>query len=328
MRTAKWKIAVLCGGDSSERDVSIETGEAVAAALDQRGHSVRLVDVRGHTLEAMDRVDCDLAFVALHGAFGEDGQVQLLLETRGISYTGSGVEASRLAMDKPAAKERFLAAGVSTPGYFVLTENSPREDVRAAVVAMGFPQIIKPAREGSSVGVSMVRSVPEAMRALEECFELDTRALVERRIRGRELTVAILGDRPLPIIELIYPGPTFSKHNKYTPGATKHVINPQLAEGVAERVHEAALSAHNVLGCRDISRVDLILADDNTPYILEVNTIPGMTDVSLVPDAARAANIEFDELCEIIAHRALRRAAACEQQHKRGEDEWASDEKL
>jgi len=323
----KWRIAVLYGGDSSERDVSIRTGEAVAAALDRRGHYVRPVDVRNRSLDGLDRFDCDLAFIAMHGAFGEDGQLQFLLETRDIPYTGSGVEASRLAMDKPAAKERFAAHGVPTPGCAVLCEDSPHEEVRAAVASMGFPQIVKPAREGSSVGVTAARSMLEATRALEKCFELDTRAMVERMIRGRELTVGILGRRTLPIIELLYPGPVFDERAKYTDGVTQHIINPELPRGAAARVRAAALGAHDALGCRDISRVDIILAEDNTPFVLEVNTVPGMTATSLVPDAARAAGIEFPDLCETLARYALRRAAARERNHEPGVDGWAIDER-
>ena len=302
---AKWRIAVLCGGVSSEREISLRTGETVAAALDERGHVVRLVDVRDRTLAGLDGVDCDVAFVALHGAFGEDGQVQHLLGTRGIPYTGSGVDASRLAMDKAAAKERFVAAGIPTPEWRALEEDAPAERVRAAIVGLGFPQIVKPAREGSSIGVTPARCVPEALAGLEISFALDRRAVVERRIRGRELTVGIVGTRVLPIIELVYPGALFDEHAKYTPGVTEHVVDPDLPPGVAERVRSAAWAAHEVLGCRDVSRVDLILSADQTPYVLEVNTVPGMTATSLVPDAARAAGIAFPDLCETLARRAL-----------------------
>lgn len=308
MRNPKWKIAVLCGGDSPERDVSLQTGEAVAAALDARGHAVRLIDVRTRTLEALDGVDCDLAFLAMHGEFGEDGQIQFLLETRGIPYTGSGVEASRLAMDKIAAKGVFVEKGIPTPEYVALEADSPDEVVRRSVVWMGFPQVIKPANGGSSIGVAIARCVPDAFRALAACFELDRHALIERRIRGRELTVGILGFRTLPIIELRYPGLLFDQHAKYTKGVTEHIINPDLPEDVDAYVRMTALAAHQALGCRDISRVDLMLSEDNTPYVLEINTIPGMTATSLVPDAARAAGIDFEELCETIARYALRRA--------------------
>ena len=298
---AKWRIAVLYGGDSSEREISLETGEAVINALDQRGHTVRPIDVRNRDLDELDRFDCDVAFIALHGPFGEDGQVQLLLEMRGFPYTGSGVEASRLAMDKAATKERFRAQDIPTPEGEVLGEDSRAEEIRAAIVRVGFPQILKPAREGSSIGVTVARSMTEAAAGLERCFALDSQAIVERMIRGRELTVGILGTRALPIIELVYPGALFDKHAKYTEGVTEHIINPELPEGVAERVRETALAAHNALGCLDLSRVDLMLSENDTPFVLEVNTIPGMTSTSLVPDAALAAGIEFPELCEMLA---------------------------
>lgn len=308
MRKPTWEIAVLCGGDSPERDISLQTGNAVAAALDERGHTVHLIDVRGRTLEELDGVHCDVAFLAMHGEFGEDGQIQFLLEGRDIPYTGSGVEASRLAMDKIAAKRVFLAKGIPTPEYVALEANSPGEMVRRSVLCVGFPQVIKPANGGSSIGVAIAHSVPEALHALAACFELDERALVERRIQGRELTVGILGARTLPIIELRYPGLFFDQLAKYTKGVAEHIINPNLPGNVAVAVQTTALAAHLALGCRDISRVDLILDEFNTPYVLEVNTIPGMTATSLVPDAARAAGIEFGELCETITSYALWRA--------------------
>ncbi len=303
------RIAVLYGGDSTERDVSLDTGEAVAAGLDACGHYVRLIDVRNGCLDPLDGVGCDVVFIALHGTFGEDGQVQMLLERRGLPYTGSGVDASRLAMDKPAAKERFTRCGVPTPPYFVLEETMSADERRATMASMGFPQIIKPAREGSSVGVTFARSMPDAVAGVERCFELDCRVLVEQHISGRELTVGILGSRALPVIEVIYPTPIFDKHAKYAEGVTQHVIDPELPVGVMERVRVAARNAHRALGCRDISRVDLILSADNVPQVLEVNTVPGMTATSLVPDAARAAGIEFPQLCEVIAMHALRRTA-------------------
>ncbi len=322
----KLNIAVLYGGDSAEREVSLQTGGAVAAALKQRGHSVRPLDIRGRKLDQLDDIDCDLAFIALHGPFGEDGQVQFLLEMRGIPYTGSGVEASRLAMDKPAAKERFAVAGIPSPPFVVLDENSHEEERHAAVVGIGFPQIVKPAREGSTIGVTVASSVPEAMSGLETCFALDSRALVEQLVRGRELTVGILGRQPLPIIELVYPGPIFDQHAKYAEGVTKHVIPPDLPEGVAEEVRAGALAAHRALGCRDISRVDMILSEDNTPFVLEVNTIPGMTATSLVPDAARAAGIELPELCETIARRAVGRRVRSDMKPE-GASQWARDDR-
>jgi D-alanine-D-alanine ligase len=324
----KLNVAVLYGGDSSERDISLSTGESVARALDERGHAVRLIDIRTRTLEEMDGVECDVAFVALHGAFGEDGGVQQLLEDRGIPYTGSDAEASRIAMDKEASKRLFTEKEIPTPGYFVLHNESRAEEIRSATVNIGFPQIIKPACEGSSVGVSVANSVPEAKVALEQCFALDDRALVERMVRGRELTVGVVGHCTLPIIELEYPTQIFDKHAKYTDGVTRHIINPELPGGVTDKLSTLALLAHQAIGCRDISRVDLMLDVRNRPYVLEVNTIPGMTPTSLVPDAARAAGIEFDELCENLAFRAVRRAIFRRQQQPHpGANQWQRDER-
>jgi D-alanine-D-alanine ligase len=324
----KLKVAVLFGGVSSEREISLVTGEAVAEALDARGHAVRMVDIRSRTLDEMNGVTCDLAFIALHGAFGEDGEVQRLLEERGIAYTGSGVEASRVAMDKEASKRRFVEHEIPTPDYCVLSADSRAETLRAAVVRLGFPQIIKPVSEGSSVGVSSVNSVPEARVAIEKCLALDNRVLVEQKIRGRELTVGVLGHGTLPIIELDYPTPIFDMEAKYTPGLTRHIVNPDLPEGVTEEVSTLALLAHQALGCRDISRVDFMLDERHQPTVLEVNTIPGMTPTSLVPDAAQAAGIPFEELVESIAWRAVRRSRFQRQQQPHpGVNEWRLEER-
>jgi D-alanine-D-alanine ligase len=309
MSTSKLRIAVLYGGDSSEREVSIESGDAVAIALDRRGHRVRPIDVRNRSLEPLDRIECDLAFLAMHGAFGEDGQLQTQLEVRGLPYTGSGPEASRLAMDKQASKERFVECGIPTPPYTVIREQQSREAWRAESLQMGYPQIIKPAREGSSVAVSLVRDPVEAIEALDRCFELDCRALIEQRIVGRELTVAVLGHCALPIIELTYPGELFDYDAKYASGRARHVVNPELPPGVDDQVRAVALAAHDALGCRDLSRVDLFLDPLGDLNVLEVNTVPGMTGTSLVPEAAQAAGVGFPELCETIAGLSLKRAA-------------------
>lgn len=311
---------MLYGGDSSERDVSIETGSAIAEALERCGHRVQRVDVRSRAPEQFDRLHCDLAFIALHGAFGEDGQLQRLLEERGIPYTGSAPAASDLAMDKPAAKKRFIAHGIPTPDYAVVERTSGEAERRAAVARIGLPQIIKPDREGSSVGLATADTTDQALTGLEQSFQHGDRALIEQFITGRELTVGILGDRALPIVELRYPGRTFNNKAKYTPGVTQHIIDPRLPHGVAERVRTVALNAHRALGCRDISRVDLIINGDHTPYVLEVNTIPGMTQLSLVPDAAQAAGIGFDALCQTIAEHALRRAEGAHQPTQEEQD--------
>ena len=314
----KWRIAVLYGGDSSEREVSLRTGEAIAKALSERGHYVRPIDVRNKSLEELDKFEYDLAYIALHGAFGEDGQVQLLLETRGIPYTGSGVEASRLAMDKAAAKERFIERGIITPAFRVVSEREPAESIRRAIVEIGFPQIIKPSREGSSIGLALARNMCEAIEGVKQAFKCDERVLVEQFIKGRELTVGIIGRQTLPIIELKYPGAVFDNNAKYTKGVTEHIVRPEMPEEVDERVRMLAFAAHEALGCRDISRVDIMLAPDNTPYVLEVNTVPGMTETSLVPDAAKHAGMEFADVCEKVARFAINAHSAVRRPHQGG----------
>lgn len=306
----KPRVAVLYGGTSSERKVSLRSGAAVAAALRMAGYPVTLMDTRDVSPTELDPALLDVCFIALHGTFGEDGGIQSLLEEMGIPYTGSGVEASRAAMDKFLTKECFGRAGVRTPPYERLDSRVPFEHQVAAVRAVRLPAIVKPAAEGSSVGLSKVDREGQLRRALAKALRFDGRALAEEYIAGRELTVGILDDRPLPIIEMLFQGPVFTWKIKYTPGAARHEINPTLPPGVADEVRRLALAAHRSLGCRGCTRVDLRLDEANVPWVLEVNTIPGMTEVSLIPDAAKAAGILFPRLCEMIVEMALRDRAS------------------
>jgi len=309
----KLRVGVLHGGVSAEREISLCTGKAVGGALREAGFTVEMIDVRDEPISELGPERMDVAFVALHGTFGEDGGIQAVLDALGVPYTGSGVEASRLAMDKVAAKGRFLAAGVPTAPFVELRATWPEERQLAAASSLGLPVVIKPASEGSSLGVTIVQAGEHLATAVERAFEFDSRALAEQYIAGRELTVGILDDQPLPIIELLYEAGFFTYEVKYTQGAATHVVEPDLPPGVAERVRAAALAAHRCLGCGGCTRVDLRLGEDLCPYILEVNTIPGMTDTSLVPDAARAVGMSFPELCERMVELAVaagRRAEA------------------
>jgi len=292
------RVGVLYGGISSEREVSLDSGEAVGAGLREAGYPVELIDIREVPLCELTLERMDVAFIALHGTFGEDGGIQAVLDALGVPYTGSGVEASRLAMDKVAAKERFRGSCVPTPAYAELDAEWPEARKLRAARSLGFPVVLKPAREGSSLGVAIAYAEQELAEAVARPFEFDHRALAEQYIDGRELTVGILDDTPLPTIELVYDGGSFTYDIKYTHGAAKHVVNPELPPGVAERVQAAALAAHQCLGCRGCTRVDIRLGRDGVPYVLEVNTVPGMTGVSLLPDAARAAGLRFPELCD------------------------------
>ncbi|MGZ5538354.1 MAG: D-alanine--D-alanine ligase [Chthoniobacterales bacterium] len=286
-------IAVLKGGPGSERDVSLATGAGVAKALRSLGAEVTEVDVRGDDFEMPN--DTELAFIALHGTFGEDGQVQQILETRGVAYTGEGVEESRIAFDKILSKQNFDAAGVPTPKWEVITKGQQP--------SMPLPIVIKAPKQGSTVGVYIVKEEAELAKALQDAAEYDERLLVEEFISGRELTIGVLGDQALPIIEIIPKGGVYDFTNKYpflnpsAGGAAQHVCPANIPDEETRAIQELALRAHRSLGLRVYSRVDVLLPENGEPTVLEVNTIPGMTEASLLPEAAGVAGISYPQLC-------------------------------
>ena len=287
------KIAVLMGGPGSERDVSLATGRGISKALRSRGADVIEVDVRNQNFELP--ADVDLAFIALHGTFGEDGQVQQLLEERGIAYTGEGVEESRLAFDKIRSKEKFRERGVRTPEWETIAANqSPHMDL---------PIVVKAPRQGSTVGVYIVRRVEELEPAILNAAKYDHELLVEKFIPGRELTIGILGDQALPILEIIPKGGFYDFANKYpflnpqAGGGAEHVCPAKIDKGKTKEIQDLALRAFRALGLRVYGRVDVLLPQDGAATILEINTIPGMTEASLLPEAAAAAGISYVDLC-------------------------------
>jgi D-alanine-D-alanine ligase len=298
----KLKIAVLMGGPSAEREVSLRTGTAVVKALTATGVNVVPIDVKDS--EFTMPTDVDAAFVALHGTFGEDGTLQQTLEDRGVAYTGSGPEASARAFDKITAKTEFLVAGIPTPRYEVLDRGYA--DL-SRVALLGFPLVVKPARQGSSVGISIVRRKGRLEQACQSARQYDHDLLVEEFIAGRELTVGILNGRALPVVEIRPKHGFFTYVAKYTKGQTEYLVPAPLDPRVESQAKALALQAHDCLGCRDYSRVDLILAETGKLFVLEVNTIPGFTETSLVPKAAQAAGIEFPELCGRLMKMALAR---------------------
>lgn len=308
----KLRVAVLMGGSSMEREVSLRSGKAVAKALAETGAIVREVDVRGPDFELPAKTD--VAFVALHGTFGEDGTVQRILEERGVAYTGSDPEVSALAFNKERAKAAFLAGKIPTPRYEVVSNK--RGGLRR-LAEMDLPLVVKPARQGSSVGVTIVRDAARLDAALATAWRYDDRLIVEELIDGRELTVGIFDGKALPVIEIRPKKGFFTYEAKYTRGATEYLVPAPLDRDVAARVQFIAKAAHGALGCRDFSRVDLILSRTGQLYVLEVNTIPGFTDTSLVPKAARAAGIGFQELCMRLVKMALARVG---NRHGSGED--------
>jgi D-alanine-D-alanine ligase len=291
------KVGVLLGGLSSERDVSIRTGQAVLEALRLRGHDAVPVYVDRDLDVALRDQHIDIAFIALHGRWGEDGCVQGLLEMLGIPYTGSGVLASALAMDKAKAKELFRLHNLPTPAYYTVTA----ADVDALDDRhgdFGMPCVVKPVREGSSVGVTICRDHDELAPAVARALAFDDEVLVERFIAGREVSVAVLGDRALGAVEIAPRAGFYDYANKYTRGATDYFVPPRLSPERYRGVLAQALRAHLALGCCGATRVDMIVSDSGNEFVLEVNTVPGLTPTSLLPKIADAAGISFGELCE------------------------------
>jgi D-alanine-D-alanine ligase len=303
------KIGVLMGGLSSEREVSLATGEAVLAALLARGHDVVPVYVDRDVDMVLRQQSIDVAFLALHGRYGEDGCIQGLLESMAIPYTGSRVLASALAMNKVKAKELFRLHNLPTPAYHVLDE-SQQDDVVDALGDFGYPCVVKPVSEGSSVGVAVCETADELTAACERAFRFDREVLVERFIAGQEVSVAILGDRALGAVEIAPKQGFYDYGNKYTRGATDYVIPPRLSPERYRGVLTQALRAHLALGCTGATRVDIMVSESGNEYILEVNTLPGLTRTSLLPKIADAAGLSFEDLCEAILRTASAPAAS------------------
>jgi D-alanine-D-alanine ligase len=296
------RVAVLKGGRSLERQVSLASGAQVEDALQRLGHDVVGLDV-GHDLVARLRADApDVAFIALHGRDGEDGTVQELLEILDVPYTGSGVHASVRCADKALAKHAMLDAGLPTPDFFAFSETAFKELGAAEALGhieerLAFPLVVKPANQGSALGIKFAATAADVPAALVAAFSYAPRVLLERYVPGRDLAVSVLGDAVLPIVEAVPVEEDFYDFAaRYTIGRTTFVCPAELPGGMTRRVQDLALAVHRTLGCRGFSRVDLMLGTDGEPQVLEVNTIPGMTETSLLPQAADAAGIPFDEL--------------------------------
>ena len=296
-------IAVLMGGPGSERDVSFATGRGVAEALRSLGAEITEVDVKGPDFKLPRGTD--LAFIALHGTFGEDGQVQRILEDRGIAYTGEGAAESELAFDKIRSKEAFHQHDVATP-YWQTVSAGQRPTIP-------IPFVIKTPRQGSTVGVHIIRNEREIDAAVSDARKYDPELLIEKFIPGRELTIGILGDQALPILEIIPKGGFYDFANKYpflnpsAGGGAEHVCPAKIPEDRTRAIQDLALRAHRSLGLRVYSRVDIMLPETGEATVLEVNTIPGMTEASLLPEAAAAAGIGSPELCARIIELSQRR---------------------
>ena len=293
------RVGVLMGGLSAEHDVSMSTGEAVCRALVDRGYDAHRILVDRDVDRAIRDADIEVAFIALHGRYGEDGCVQGMLEMMGIPYTGSSVLASALAMNKVKAKELFRLHNVPTPPYYVLTEGM-LEDIEDKHGSFGFPVVVKPSSEGSSVGVAIARDLDELEGAAAAALEHDSEVLVERYARGMEVSVAILDDRVLGAVEIEPAGEFYDYPSKYRPGQSAHHIPARLTPTRYNGVLNLARRASAALGCTGATRVDLIVTEGDNEYVLEVNTLPGMTATSLVPEIAATVGMDFGDLCEAI----------------------------
>ena len=295
----KLDITVMLGGPSAEREVSLRSGAAVAAALRSLGHRVAEVDPSDGFWKLPKT---DVVFLALHGTYGEDGTVQTQLEKLGVPYTGCGPEASRLAFDKLATKKRCLEQEIPTARFAVFDSGTAPWPAH-----WNFPVVLKPVRQGSSVGLQFVERIEEWPGALAEAMRYDSQVLMEEKIIGRETTVGILAGKPLPIVEVRPRKGAYDYQNKYTAGATEYFCPADFDLVTARRIQSAAMGAFEAIGGRDYGRVDLMVRSNGEPVVLEVNTLPGMTETSLLPKAAAAAGIGYGELCQRMVELALSR---------------------
>ena len=301
------RIGVIMGGHSAERDISLRTGRAVLAALLRRGYKAVAIDAGEALVDQLRARKIQLAFIALHGPGGEDGTIQGLLEVLGVPYTGSGVRASAIAMHKPTAKAFLASEGVPVPRGTVVPAISGQPPQRSVPTGMGWPVIVKPAAQGSTIGITIVRQTSEWPTALKRAHEFDSEAMVEAYIPGRELTVSILSGMPLPAVEIVAPNGFYDYAAKYEKGKTRYLCPAPLPASLRKRLADLALKTYRLIGCDGAARVDFRVTPKGRPYVLEINTIPGMTETSLLPMAAAKAGIDYDTLTERILESALSR---------------------
>jgi len=307
------KVAVLRGGRSAERDVSLRSGAQVEQALASRGHAVTGIDPDLTTWDVLRDGGFDCVFNALHGRLGEDGTVQGMLELLGLPYTGSGVLASALCMDKARANAMMAAAGLRIPMFeeLEITEGVAAEVVEKLVATYGLPVVIKPVREGSTIGLTIAKDADEVASGLVLAARYDRRVMIQKFASGIEITVGVLATpelQVLPTLEIVSDNPVYDYDAKYTAGKSHHIIPARISERAQADASEAAKRAFVELGCAGMARVDIIVDEHSNPWVLEVNTVPGLTEVSLLPDAAKAAGVAFDELCQRLIDHAVARS--------------------
>lgn len=305
------RIGVVMGGCSSEREISFKSGRAVVAALQEAGADVVEVVIDSVDAKVNAKVirgfNPDIVFIALHGSYGEDGGIQILLEDMGLAYAGSGPEASQRAIDKVVTQTLLRQAGIPVADFFVVDKNMSNPEVAVYEFFQGDPVVVKPATQGSSIGIYIIEDYGNLGPALAQAFEYDDHVLIEHFVKGRELTVGILREQALPIVEIRSGHRFFDYEAKYQKGLTEYSVPASLDAALARHIQELALRAFQAVGCRDFSRVDLLLSEEGNPYFLEINTIPGFTETSLLPMAARCAGYEFSRLCVTLVQMAQAR---------------------
>ena len=296
----KLKIGVLMGGQSAEREVSLRSGAAVVRALKSRGYAARPIDAGPDLWHVLKKEKIGFAFIALHGGHGENGAVQGMLEIMGIPYTGSGLLSSALAMDKEASKKIFRYHGIPVPAFHIVRRQEFRRPETGLKTGFRLPWVVKPSTEGSSVGVEIVRRREDAVRAIKKAFAYGDAVVIEEYMPGREVQIGILNDRAIGGVEVRPSAEFYSYEAKYTAGMTEYIIPPAIDKRTLRKAEQAALAAHRALGCSGATRVDLIIGERKDVVVLEVNTIPGMTETSLLPKIAAAAGLDFPMLIEKI----------------------------
>ncbi len=292
------KIGVLMGGLSAERDVSMRSGLAIYQALLELGYNATAIDVGKDIVNVLKKEKVRFAFMALHGGMGENGAMQGMLEVAGIPYTGSGVLASALAMDKEISKKIFSYHELPIPSFKVVTRDELKVKRLSSLIDFPLPWVVKPAGEGSSIGVTMVRDEAMLSETLEKTLSLGKKAIIEKFIEGKEIHIGILGNEALGGVEVRPSLEFYNYEAKYTSGLTEYILPPEIDDDSYEKLKSIALQAHTALGCSGASRVDLKLDGNGTPYVLEVNTLPGMTSTSLLPKIARSKGMDFKKLIE------------------------------
>ena len=302
----KLKIAVLAGGTSGERAVSLRSGKNVLESLRRQKFNAVQMDTDGNLIDKLKRNKIDLVFIALHGRFGEDGVIQGVLELAGIPYTGSGVLASALAMNKVAAKKIFMASAIPTPNFVEINPDAdPQKEAERIKKIFPFPMVLKPVSEGSSLGVSIINKEDNLAGLISAAVEEYKDVFIEEFVKGKEVTVGIIGEEALPILELVPKGEFYDFESKYTDGGCKFILPATLNKALTKKTQAVALRAHKALGCKGVSRVDIIVTRDHIPFVHEINTIPGMTDLSDLPAEAKEAGISFDQLVVRILESAI-----------------------